>query len=86
MHVWFPSLYDIKHMMQRPNFTGGLNDLADQLQVVRIGPQHQAGSDSLLTALTFFELLRKHMPGLLEDMHNDCVGRVYGLNFIPAKK
>lgn len=51
------------------------------LQVTRIGPQHQAGSDSLLTVLTFFELVRKHMPGLLEGADDDCKGRIYSLNY-----
>src|SRR4051794_16108451 len=30
--------------------------VANQLQVERIGQRHQAGSDSLLTAMTFFKL------------------------------
>lgn len=30
--------------------------LADQLKVIRKGQQHQAGSDSLLTAQTFFKI------------------------------
>jgi CCR4-NOT transcription complex subunit 7/8 len=40
---------------------GGLSALADSLQVERIGPMHQAGSDSLLTAQTYFSLIRKHL-------------------------
>jgi CCR4-NOT transcription complex subunit 7/8 len=35
---------------------GGLQELADELQVTRQGPSHQAGSDSLLTGLVFFKL------------------------------
>ncbi len=41
---------------------GGLSSLADSLQVERIGPVHQAGSDSLLTAQTYFGLIKKHFP------------------------
>ncbi len=40
---------------------GGLNALADCLQVERLGPMHQAGSDSLLTAKTFFTFIQKHL-------------------------
>ena len=81
--VWFPQIYDIKFMMNYRNnaMAGGLNDLAEQLQVVRIGPQHQAGSDSLLTSLTFFDFVKKKLPGLLSEKENDCVGRIHGLNY-----
>lgn len=87
MAIWFPQVYDIKYMMTyRSNaMGGGLNDLAEQLQVVRIGPQHQAGSDSLLTSLTFFDLVKKKLPGLLEESENDCVGRIFGLNWHEEK-
>ncbi len=40
---------------------GGLSALADTLNITRIGPMHQAGSDSLLTAQTFFSLVTKHL-------------------------
>ena len=57
LNKYFPHVYDIKFMMKRlANIHGGLSKLADILQVERIGPQHQAGSDSLLTASTFFKL------------------------------
>lgn len=46
---------------------GGLSALADTLQVERIGPMHQAGSDSLLTAQTFFALIKKNLNGVCDD-------------------
>jgi CCR4-NOT transcription complex subunit 7/8 len=57
LSILFPSFYDIKLLMRvGRNLKGGLQDLADDLQVSRIGTQHQAGSDALLTAQVFFKL------------------------------
>lgn len=56
---------------------GGLNALADLLQIDRIGPVHQAGSDSLLTAQTYFTLINKHMSGVCDD--NKFKGELFGL-------
>uniref|UniRef100_A0A915N5M6 Zinc finger protein 593 homolog n=1 Tax=Meloidogyne javanica TaxID=6303 RepID=A0A915N5M6_MELJA len=57
----FPTSYDIKMLLRQPapstaKLTGGLQEIANQLDVQRIGKRHQAGSDSLLTAQTFFKL------------------------------
>lgn len=46
---------------------GGLSSLADMLQIVRIGPMHQAGSDSLLTAQVYFSMVNKHFNGICDD-------------------
>ena len=43
---------------------GGLQKVAEDLKVERIGPMHQAGSDSLLTASTFFALSEKSLSGV----------------------
>ncbi|EYB92220.1 hypothetical protein Y032_0196g1518 [Ancylostoma ceylanicum] len=57
----FPRCYDIKLMLRMPGafntkLKGGLQEVADQLDVKRHGMRHQAGSDALLTAKTFFKI------------------------------
>ena len=56
--LYFPFIFDMKYLMKfcEGGMHGGLQKLADVLEVERIGPQHQAGSDALLTATTFFKL------------------------------
>ncbi|XP_071694264.1 probable CCR4-associated factor 1 homolog 7 [Rutidosis leptorrhynchoides] len=55
--IHFPIVYDIKHLMRFCNHLhGGLNKLAEILEVERIGVCHQAGSDSLLTSHAFKKL------------------------------
>jgi hypothetical protein len=40
--VYFPNIYDIKYLMKFcDSLHGGLNRLAETLEVERIGPQHQ---------------------------------------------
>lgn len=57
LRIYFPIAYDMKYCMKFcDSLHGGLQKLAEVLDVERIGPQHQAGSDSLLTACTFFKL------------------------------
>lgn len=57
LRTYFPCVYDIKYLMKScENLKGGLQKVAEELQIERIGPQHQAGSDSLLTAATFFRM------------------------------
>jgi len=60
--TFFPCSYDLKALVKQPRFInsvvlkGGLQDIADQLDVPRFGQMHQAGSDSLLTAMTYFKM------------------------------
>lgn len=65
--TYFPTIYDMKYLQKfvgGPNgLHGGLQKLADALDVERIGPQHQAGSDSLLTANTFFKMRNVYFSG-----------------------
>lgn len=76
INTYFPTVFDIKHLMKFCNsLHGGLNKLAELLEVERIGVCHQAGSDSLLTACTFKKLKDCFFSGSLEKY----AGVLYGL-------
>eukprot|EP00357_Protocruzia_adherens_P003391 CAMPEP_0114983272 /NCGR_PEP_ID=MMETSP0216-20121206/6601_1 /TAXON_ID=223996 /ORGANISM="Protocruzia adherens, Strain Boccale" /LENGTH=301 /DNA_ID=CAMNT_0002345223 /DNA_START=192 /DNA_END=1097 /DNA_ORIENTATION=+ len=76
MKIYFPCLFDIKHVVRNmDSLRGGLNKIAQELDVQRIGPQHQAGSDSLVTLATFLRI-RDLYFGSLRDMDE---GIIYGL-------
>ena len=79
LHVFFPHLYDVKSLLPNcPDLSGGLNHVADQLQVVRVGTAHQSGSDSRVTAEVFFRIREKYFhnemdsqyDGVLYDTHS----------------
>lgn len=54
--LYFPIIYDVKYLMKFKNLRGGLQELGDQLQLRRIGQQHQAGSDSHMSGMAFFKM------------------------------
>lgn len=59
LKLYFPTIYDIKFMTSLcDGHFGGLQKLADALNCQRIGAEHQAGSDSLLTMTTYFALAK----------------------------
>jgi len=76
INMYFPTVYDIKHLMKFCNsLYGGLNKLAELLDVKRIGVCHQAGSDSLLTSCAF----RKVREGFFNGSTEKYAGVLYGL-------
>jgi len=78
INMYFPTVYDIKHLMKFCNsLYGGLNKLAELLDVKRIGVCHQAGSDSLLTSCAF----RKLREGFFNGSTEKYAGVLYGLAF-----
>ena len=78
LSLWFPNVYDIKVMMRAcKGLKGGLQDVADDLGVMRIGPSHQAGSDSLLTAVTFFKMREIYFNDRVDDIEYN--GKLFGL-------
>jgi len=81
LQVYFPCIYDIKCIANSTvgdHLKGGLNKIAEQLKVQRIGPEHQAGSDSLLTQAVFFELKRAYFNNHLDD--DQYLNKLWGLD------
>eukprot|EP00842_Homolaphlyctis_polyrhiza_P004702 jgi/Hompol1/5232/HPOL_004262-RA len=77
LKLYFPCIYDVKYLMRScKNLKGGLQDIADELQA--IGQQHQAGSDSLLTAKAFFKMRQLYFEDSIDD--EQFLGFLYGLN------
>lgn len=78
LRTWFPTIYDIKFLMRScKQLKGGLQDVADDLGVIRHGASHQAGSDSLLTSQTFFKLKEVYFNDQIDDA--EYSGKLYGL-------
>lgn len=80
LKLFFPRFYDIKFLMKScKTLKGGLQDVADDLGVIRVGVQHQAGSDSHLTCMAFFKLQRLYFEGHIDD--TKYMNRLYGIGF-----
>ncbi|CAG9090661.1 unnamed protein product [Plutella xylostella] len=76
LRMYFPTVYDVKYLMKLcKNLKGGLQEVADQLELRRVGPQHQAGSDSHLTGMAFFKI--KEI--FFDDNIESSSGHLYGL-------
>ncbi|KAI1309086.1 CCR4-NOT transcription complex subunit 7 [Halotydeus destructor] len=78
LRIYFPIIYDVKYLMKScKNLKGGLQEVADQLELQRLGPQHQAGSDSLLTGAAFFKMREMFFEDNIDD--SKYCGHLYGL-------
>lgn len=76
--IFFPCIYDVKYLMKSCRcLRGGLQEVARQLLLERIGPQHQAGSDSLLTGAVFFKIRKVFFQDNIDD--EKFSGFLYGL-------
>jgi CCR4-NOT transcription complex subunit 7/8 len=91
LRIYFPTIYDIKYMTSLlDGHFGGLQKLADDLGCQRLGAEHQAGSDSLLTMSTYFALARAKFcntsEGNIDDSKykNELFG--YGTNHTVRKQ
>lgn len=57
LQLYFHNKYDIKFIVKDiEHLKGGLQKIADDLQLERFGTMHTAGSDSLLTHQAFFKI------------------------------
>ncbi|XP_025088355.1 CCR4-NOT transcription complex subunit 7-like [Pomacea canaliculata] len=78
LRIYFQNIYDVKYLMKScKNLKGGLQEVADQLEITRVGPQHQAGSDSLLTGNAFFKMREMFFEDNIDDAK--YCGHLYGL-------
>lgn len=78
LRIYFPAIYDVKYLMKScKNLKGGLQEVAEQLELERIGPRHQAGSDSLLTGAAFFKMREMFFEDNIDDAK--YCGHLYGL-------
>lgn len=78
LRAYFPFIYDVKHLMRSCKaLKGGLQEVSEQLEIVRVGFQHQAGSDALLTGQTFFKMRSLFFEGIIDE--GKYSGHLYGL-------
>ncbi|EGR26864.1 hypothetical protein IMG5_079820 [Ichthyophthirius multifiliis] len=82
-YLYFPQTIDVKLVIQEIEGYKykylGLERLSKNLQIDRIGPQHQAGSDSLLTMKVFLKLKEKNSI-------SQCYNQIFGLNELEDEK
>uniref|UniRef100_A0A0N4ZNB6 poly(A)-specific ribonuclease n=1 Tax=Parastrongyloides trichosuri TaxID=131310 RepID=A0A0N4ZNB6_PARTI len=84
----FPSCIDIRVMLDQPGpssvlLRGGLQEIASMLQVERIGAQHTAGSDALLTAKTYFTIKQRFFNNNWDEVFKKIRCELSGLSPSP---
>lgn len=78
LKLYFPTVFDIKYLMKScKQLQGGLQDIADQMKIKRVGRQHQAGSDSLLTGQAFFKMRSLFFEDVVDP--DKFSGKIWGL-------
>ena len=77
LRLYFPHYYDIRYLVRyNDSFRGSLSKLGIELNVGRIGTQHQAGSDSLITLEIFFKLRKEYLS---DDSCKNDKNILYGI-------
>jgi len=76
---YFPSFYDIKYFTSKNrDIKNGLQGIADQYGVERVGQEHQAGSDAYVTLKVFFELKNQVYGPSFSSLHAE--NKLYGVS------
>ena len=77
LKIYFPNYYDIRFLVRyNDSFRGSLSKLGQELNIARIGTQHQAGSDSHITSEIFFKLKKEYLS---EDSCKADKNVLYGI-------
>ena len=78
LKTYFPNVYDVKYIMNSTkSLRGGLQEVANTLDISRVGRQHQAGSDALLTGQAFFRMKDTYFDDNIQD--SLYCGHLFGL-------
>ncbi|XP_047326368.1 probable CCR4-associated factor 1 homolog 10 [Impatiens glandulifera] len=77
MNVFTPNFYDVKHLAMFCQIFGGLDSMATQMNLTRVGIAHQAGSDSLLTYRLFMKFIEIFFGGNLPQVGSNVI---YGVD------
>ncbi|EAX91985.1 CAF1 family ribonuclease containing protein [Trichomonas vaginalis G3] len=81
LELYFPNFYDIKYYTYpRTEIADGLQKIANQLGVSRVGREHQAGSDAFVTLKVFFELKRQLV--ITDAELNNAKNKLFGASAI----
>lgn len=75
--IFFPNVYDQKIIVTEMNDlkSGSLQKLAMDLDIRRMGTQHQAGSDAMLTLLSFCKIKSLYFP---DGFTSKITNKIYG--------
>lgn len=77
LNALFPDFYDIKFLVQNSKYLKkGLQEISNDLGLVRSGVQHQAGSDALLTSHAFFKTREVLFD---RDIGRDFMCKLFGI-------
>eukprot|EP00826_Nyctotherus_ovalis_P017356 TRINITY_DN1510_c0_g1_i5.p1 TRINITY_DN1510_c0_g1~~TRINITY_DN1510_c0_g1_i5.p1 ORF type:complete len:229 (-),score=51.14 TRINITY_DN1510_c0_g1_i5:86-727(-) len=76
LQIYFPHYYDVKCLLRELNITSGsLSKISSNFGIKRMGIQHQAGSDSVVTAKLFFKLKETQVKTRADaKCHNSLYG------------